>query len=101
MATRPVDTARTRPASTLPLIERGDLLAALDRASGRKVTIISAPAGRGESSVAPPGAAAPVGYRAGGARAAGRAAVLAGAAGRGPSGHRNRGRRAAARGDTR
>jgi ATP/maltotriose-dependent transcriptional regulator MalT len=51
MATRPVDTARTRPASTLPLIERGDLLAALDRASARKVTIISAPAGSGKSSL--------------------------------------------------
>jgi LuxR family transcriptional regulator, maltose regulon positive regulatory protein len=33
------------------LIDRGDLLAALDRATARKVTIISAPAGSGKSSL--------------------------------------------------
>ena len=33
------------------LIERGDLLAALDRAAARKVTIISAPAGSGKTSL--------------------------------------------------
>ncbi|HWM96216.1 MAG TPA: LuxR C-terminal-related transcriptional regulator [Streptosporangiaceae bacterium] len=33
------------------LIDRGDLLAALDRASARKVTIISAPAGSGKTSL--------------------------------------------------
>jgi LuxR family maltose regulon positive regulatory protein len=39
-------------AQTTPrLIERGDLLTALDRASARKVTIISAPAGSGKSSL--------------------------------------------------
>src|SRR6201984_3240099 len=37
--------------ATLRLIERGDLLAALDRASARKVTIISAPAGSGKTSL--------------------------------------------------
>ena len=39
--------ARTTPR----LIDRGDLLAALDRASARKVTIISAPAGSGKTSL--------------------------------------------------
>ena len=37
--------------ATLRLIDRGDLLAALDRASARKVTIISAPAGSGKTSL--------------------------------------------------
>jgi LuxR family maltose regulon positive regulatory protein len=37
--------------ATLRLIERGDLLAALDRAAARKVTIISAPAGSGKTSL--------------------------------------------------
>jgi LuxR family maltose regulon positive regulatory protein len=36
---------------TPPLIARGDLLAALDRAAARKVTIISAPAGSGKTSL--------------------------------------------------
>jgi LuxR family maltose regulon positive regulatory protein len=35
----------------LGLIERGDLLAALDRAAAKKVTIISAPAGSGKTSL--------------------------------------------------
>src|SRR6266705_7036430 len=39
--------ARTTPR----LIDRGDLLAALDRASARKVTIITAPAGSGKTSL--------------------------------------------------
>jgi LuxR family transcriptional regulator, maltose regulon positive regulatory protein len=51
MAIRPVDTARTRPVSTLQLIDRGGLLAALDRAAAGKVTIIPAPAGSGKSSL--------------------------------------------------
>jgi LuxR family maltose regulon positive regulatory protein len=39
-------------AATIPrLIDRGDLLAALDRAGARKVTIISAPAGSGKTSL--------------------------------------------------
>jgi LuxR family transcriptional regulator, maltose regulon positive regulatory protein len=33
------------------LIDRGDLLTALDRATARKVTIISAPAGSGKTSL--------------------------------------------------
>ena len=33
------------------LIDRGDLLAALDRAAARRVTIISAPAGSGKTSL--------------------------------------------------
>src|SRR5690349_20580161 len=37
--------------TALRLIERGDLLAALDRASARKVTVISAPAGSGKTSL--------------------------------------------------
>jgi len=37
--------------ATARLIDRGDLLAALDRASARKVTIISAPAGSGKTSL--------------------------------------------------
>src|SRR2546421_564766 len=37
--------------ATSRLIDRGDLLAALDRASARKVTIISAPAGSGKTSL--------------------------------------------------
>jgi LuxR family transcriptional regulator, maltose regulon positive regulatory protein len=37
--------------STLRLIDRGDLLAALDSAAARKVTIISAPAGSGKTSL--------------------------------------------------
>jgi LuxR family transcriptional regulator, maltose regulon positive regulatory protein len=37
--------------ATPRLIERGDLLAALDRAAARKVTIISAPAGSGKTSL--------------------------------------------------
>ena len=35
----------------LRLIERGDLLAALDRAAEKQVTIISAPAGSGKTSL--------------------------------------------------
>jgi len=41
---------RVAPA-TPRLIDRGDLVAALDRAAGRKVTIISAPAGSGKTSL--------------------------------------------------
>ena len=37
--------------ATLQLIERGDLLAALDRAAEKKVAIISAPAGSGKTSL--------------------------------------------------
>ena len=37
--------------ATLLLIDRGDLVAALDRAATRKVTIISAPAGSGKTSL--------------------------------------------------
>jgi LuxR family transcriptional regulator, maltose regulon positive regulatory protein len=37
--------------ATLRLIDRGNLLAALDRAAARKVTIISAPAGSGKTSL--------------------------------------------------
>jgi LuxR family maltose regulon positive regulatory protein len=37
--------------ATLRLIDRGDLLAALDRAAVKKVTIISAPAGSGKTSL--------------------------------------------------
>src|SRR5258708_22642978 len=37
--------------ATPRLIDRGDLLAALDRAAGKKVTIISAPAGSGKTSL--------------------------------------------------
>jgi LuxR family maltose regulon positive regulatory protein len=37
--------------ATLRLIDRGDLLAALDRAAAKKVTIISAPAGGGKTSL--------------------------------------------------
>ena len=37
--------------ATLRLIDRGDLLAALDRAAAKKVTIISAPAGSGKTSL--------------------------------------------------
>ena len=44
---RPVDGGLHTP----PLIARGDLLAALDRAAARKVTIISAPAGSGKTSL--------------------------------------------------
>jgi LuxR family transcriptional regulator, maltose regulon positive regulatory protein len=44
---RPLSVAR----STLRLIDRGDLLAALDRAAAKKVTIISAPAGSGKTSL--------------------------------------------------
>src|SRR6266699_2374028 len=43
----PVTAGRTTPR----LIDRGDLLAALDRASARKVTIITAPAGSGKTSL--------------------------------------------------
>src|SRR4051812_22577839 len=38
-------------AGTPRLIDRGELLAALDRATERKVTIISAPAGSGKTSL--------------------------------------------------
>jgi LuxR family transcriptional regulator, maltose regulon positive regulatory protein len=41
----------TVPQATPWLIDRGDLLAALDRAAARKVTIISAPAGSGKTSL--------------------------------------------------
>src|SRR5580700_3227687 len=44
---RPLSVAR----ATLRLIDRGDLLAALDRAAAKKVTIISAPAGSGKTSL--------------------------------------------------
>src|SRR5215467_15133035 len=44
---RPVTVARAAPR----LIDRGDLLAALDRAAANKVTIISAPAGSGKTSL--------------------------------------------------
>jgi LuxR family maltose regulon positive regulatory protein len=37
--------------ATLRLIDRGDLLAALDRAAAKKVTIVSAPAGSGKTSL--------------------------------------------------
>jgi LuxR family transcriptional regulator, maltose regulon positive regulatory protein len=37
--------------ATPGLIDRGDLLAALDRAAAKKVTIISAPAGSGKTSL--------------------------------------------------
>src|SRR6201982_3385972 len=37
--------------ATLRLIDRGDLLAALDLAAAKKVTIISAPAGSGKTSL--------------------------------------------------
>ena len=40
--------------ATHRLIDRDDLLAALDRAAARKVTIISAPAGSGKTSLLPP-----------------------------------------------
>jgi ATP/maltotriose-dependent transcriptional regulator MalT len=40
--------------SDLRLIDRVDLFAALDRAAARKVTIISAPAGSGKTSLLPP-----------------------------------------------
>src|ERR1700741_4115059 len=43
----PVTMARAAPR----LIDRGDLLAALDRAAASKVTIISAPAGSGKTSL--------------------------------------------------
>ena len=41
----------TAARATPRLIDRGDLLAALDRAAARKVTIISAPAGSGKTSL--------------------------------------------------
>src|SRR6478672_9961495 len=44
---RPLTVAR----ATLRLIDRGDLVAALDRAAAKKVTIISAPAGSGKTSL--------------------------------------------------
>ena len=44
---KPLSVAR----ATLRLIDRGDLLAALDRAAAKKVTIISAPAGSGKTSL--------------------------------------------------
>jgi ATP/maltotriose-dependent transcriptional regulator MalT len=44
---RPLKVAHATPR----LIDRGDLLAALDRAAARKVTIISAPAGSGKTSL--------------------------------------------------
>ncbi len=43
--------ARTVAQTTPGLIDRGDLLAALDRATAGKVTIISAPAGSGKTSL--------------------------------------------------
>src|SRR6201986_3767479 len=48
---RRLDTERTVAPATSRLIDRGDLLAALDRATARKVTIISAPAGSGKTSL--------------------------------------------------
>src|SRR5580698_9414046 len=44
---RPLTVARV----ALRLIDRGDLVAALDRAAARKVTVISAPAGSGKTSL--------------------------------------------------
>src|SRR5258707_11216645 len=44
---RPLMVAR----ATLRLIDRGDVVAALDRAAAKKVTIISAPAGSGKTSL--------------------------------------------------
>src|ERR1039458_2945857 len=44
---RPLTVAR----AALRLIDRGDLVAALDRAAARKVTVISAPAGSGKTSL--------------------------------------------------
>src|SRR6201985_2464648 len=44
---RPLSVAR----ATLRLIDRGDLLTALDRAAAKKVTIVSAPAGSGKTSL--------------------------------------------------
>ena len=77
--------------ATPRLIDRGDLVAALDRAAARKVTIISAPAGSGKTSPAarlgrPSGPAAPARRRAGAPRPARRPAVLACPARRDPSG---------------
>jgi LuxR family transcriptional regulator, maltose regulon positive regulatory protein len=46
-----LDTERTVAPATSRLIDRGDLLAALDRATASKVTIISAPAGSGKTSL--------------------------------------------------
>ena len=48
---RRLDTERTVAPATSRLIDRGDLLAVLDRATARKVTIISAPAGSGKTSL--------------------------------------------------
>jgi LuxR family transcriptional regulator, maltose regulon positive regulatory protein len=48
---RRLDTERTVAPATSRLIDRGDLLAALDRATASKVTIISAPAGSGKTSL--------------------------------------------------
>ena len=47
------DQDRLQPAARVPLrpVDRGDLLAALDRAAAKKVTIISAPAGSGKTSL--------------------------------------------------
>src|SRR5580693_1993636 len=83
------------------LIDRGDLVAALDRAAARKVTIISAPAGSGKTSllrawVGRPGGAGPARRAAGAARSARCPAVLAGPARRGPSRHRCQQRRGTA-----
>jgi LuxR family maltose regulon positive regulatory protein len=47
----PVPGPTDRGLHTPPLIARGDLLAALDRAAARNVTIISAPAGSGKTSL--------------------------------------------------
>src|ERR1700738_5565835 len=44
---RPLQAAQT----ARPLVDRGELLAALDRAAAGKVTIISAPAGSGKTSL--------------------------------------------------
>jgi LuxR family maltose regulon positive regulatory protein len=50
--TVPDSTYACRVARATPwLIDRGDLVAALDRASARKVTVISAPAGSGKTSL--------------------------------------------------
>jgi LuxR family transcriptional regulator, maltose regulon positive regulatory protein len=48
---RRLDTERTVTPATSRLIDRGGLLAVLDRATARKVTIISAPAGSGKTSL--------------------------------------------------
>ena len=88
------------------LIARGDLLAALDRAAAGKVTIISAPAGSGKTSLLRAWADRPDRRhrhrrRTGATRPARRPAVLAGPAPRGPSCLRHNQRHGTAGCDTR